>query len=113
MKRWMALLLCVLMLASCTPKAENPTGEQTTAGETAQKQNRSDTKIRRTQEEKDKGWKIFPDMGVKYLMDSAVWKANGAYLYTDLVGNLRYIIDKKYFDSHIAQPILHATIFIL
>ena len=39
MKRWMALFLCVLMLASCTPKAETPTGEQSTAGETAQKQN--------------------------------------------------------------------------
>lgn len=87
MKRWMALFLCVLMLASCTPKAETPTGEQSTAGETAQKQNRKDTKIHRTQEEKDKGWKIFPDMGVKYLMNSDIWKANGAYLYADLVGN--------------------------
>lgn len=87
MKRWMALFLCVLMLASCTPKAETPTGEQSTAGETAQKQNRKDTKIHRTQEEKDKGWKIFPDMGVKYLMNSDIWKANGAYLYADLAGN--------------------------
>lgn len=104
MKKTLTILVAlVLVLTACGQKetdatvttAESVTSdtikEKTLPGEAV-----VSNPIHMTDEEKQAGWKIFPDMGVKFFLDKKLWKDEGAYLFSNLIGNTENVKNPIY-----------------
>ena len=87
MKKFIAALLCLLLLVGCgdaTPPASSDENAEATGQETEETTTAEtplDWKIRMTPEEKAEGWRIYPESGVKYFARSDYWRQRRGYLY--------------------------------
>lgn len=103
-KQWSILLALVLVLTACGTKAPAETAESSEPAVAATSEEAKalpgepavKNPIHMTDEEKQEGWKIFPDMGAKFFLDKKLWGAEGAYLYADLVGDNEDVQDPIY-----------------
>lgn len=94
-KKWSILLALVLVLTACGTKAPVETAESSepkvvaTSEEAKALPGEPATKnpIHLTKEEKEAGWEIYPNIGLKLFFDKALWEKEDAYVYSELIGD--------------------------
>ena len=95
MKKWSLLIALLLVVTACgkgapaeTAESSEPAATQTSEeakelpGEPAVK-----NPIHLTNEEKEAGWEIYPNIGLKLFFDKALWEKEDAYVYSELIGD--------------------------
>lgn len=95
MKKWSLLIALLLVVTACgkgapaeTAESSEPAATQTSEeakklpGEPAVK-----NPIHLTKEEKEAGWEIYPNIGLKLFFDKALWEKEDAYVYSELIGD--------------------------
>lgn len=94
-KQWSILLALVLVLTACGTKAHVETAESSepavaaTSEEAKALPGEPATKnpIHLTKEEKEAGWEIYPNIGLKLFFDKALWEKEDAYVFAELIGD--------------------------
>ena len=94
-KQWSILLALVLVLTACGTKAPAETAESSepavaaTSEEAKALPGEPATKnpIQLTKEEKEAGWEIYPNIGLKLFFDKALWEKEDAYVFAELIGD--------------------------
>lgn len=94
-KQWSILLALVLVLTACGTKAPVETAESSepavaaTSEEAKELPGEPATKnpIHLTKEEKEAGWEIYPNIGLKLFFDKALWEKEDAYVFAELIGD--------------------------
>lgn len=94
-KQWSILLALVLVLTACGTKAPVETAESSepavaaTSEEAKALPGEPATKnpIQLTKEEKEAGWEIYPNIGLKLFFDKALWEKEDAYVFAELIGD--------------------------
>lgn len=94
-KQWSILLALVLVLTACGTKTPAETAESSeskvaaTSEEAKALPGEPATKnpIHLTKEEKEAGWEIYPNIGLKLFFDKALWEKEDAYVFAELIGD--------------------------
>lgn len=94
-KQWSILLALVLVLTACGTKTPVETAESSepavaaTSEEAKALPGEPATKnpIQLTKEEKEAGWEIYPNIGLKLFFDKALWEKEDAYVFAELIGD--------------------------
>lgn len=94
-KQWGILFMLVLVLTACGTKAPVETAESSeskvaaTSEEAKALPGEPATKnpIPLTKEEKEAGWEIYPNIGLKLFFDKALWEKEDAYVFAELIGD--------------------------
>ena len=95
-KKWSILIALLLILTACGTKAPVETAETsepaevaTTSEEAKELPGEPATKnpIHLTKEEKEAGWEIYPNIGLKLFFDKALWEKEDAYVFSELIGD--------------------------
>lgn len=87
--------MLVLVLTACGTKAPAETAESSeskvaaTSEEAKALPGEPATKnpIQLTKEEKEAGWEIYPNIGLKLFFDKALWEKEDAYVFAELIGD--------------------------
>lgn len=94
-KKWSILLALVLVLTACGTKAPAETAESSEPAVVATSEEAkalpgepaAKNPIHLTKEEKEAGWEIYPNIGLKLFFDKALWEKEDAYVFAELIGD--------------------------
>lgn len=96
MKKWSLLVALLLVVTACGNKAPAETAETNEPAEVATTSEEArelpgepadKNPIHLTAEEKEAGWEIYPNIGLKLFFDKALWEKEEAYVFSELIGD--------------------------
>ena len=94
-KKWSILIALLLVLTACGTKAPVETAESSEPAVVATSEEAKElpgepaakNPIHLTKEEKEAGWEIYPNIGLKLFFDKALWEKEDAYVFSELIGD--------------------------